>query len=263
MVLGFVIGLILALVAGQDIAKSLGTAITLAAVMLLIPRMVAILMEGLTPLAVAARTFMNERFKGREVYIGLDAAVLVGSPAVIAAGLLMVPVEILLAIGLSPLGNQTLPFVDLADGVFVAALLAPLVGGDLVMTVILGAIVMGIGLWFCTQIAPAVSSMVQASANIDIPEGYSVFTVMSDGSVPVSYGFYYLAQTPVVVMIIVALAFVVGLYFLKTRFPLGEKLLPFVPAGEAAIAADAPAAEAGAAATKSPAKKPRSGDKEG
>jgi PTS system galactitol-specific IIC component len=260
MVLGFVIGLILALVAGQDIAKALGTAITLAAVMLLIPRMVAILMEGLTPLAVAARTFMNDKFKGREVYIGLDAAVLVGSPAVIAAGLLMVPVEILLAIGLSPLGNQTLPFVDLADGVFVAALLAPLVGGDLVMTVILGAIVMGIGLWFCTQIAPAVSSMVQASTNIDIPEGYNVFTVMSDGSVPISYGFYYLAQTPVVVMIVVALAFVVGLYFLKTRFPLGEKLLPVIMPGEVAAAASTGPVAVTADGTAPKKRAPRSGD---
>lgn len=254
MVLGFVIGLILALVAGQPIAQALGTAITLAAVMLLIPRMVAILMEGLTPLAVAARTFMNDRFKGREVYIGLDAAVLVGSPAVIAAGLLMVPVEILLAIGLAPLGNQTLPFVDLADGVFVAALIAPLVGGDLVMTVILGAIVMGIGLWFCTQIAPAVSSMVASSTNIDIPAGYDLFTVMSDGSVPISYGFFYLAQTPAVVMIIVALAFVVGLYFLKTRFPLGEKLLPVIMAGEVSTATStAPVETAKVAPAETPA----------
>jgi PTS system galactitol-specific IIC component len=260
MVLGFVIGLVLALVAGQDVAKALGTAITLAAVMLLIPRMVSILMEGLTPLAVAARTFMNDRFKGREVYIGLDAAVLVGSPAVIAAGLLMVPVEILLSLALSPLGNQTLPFVDLADGVFVAALLAPLVGGDLLLTVILGAIVMGIGLWFCTQIAPAVSAMVASSTTIDIPEGYDLFTVMSDGSVPISYGFFYLAQTPVVVMIIVALAFVVGLYFLKTRFPLGERLLPVVLAGEATAGAPAtPAASDAAPAKRSAGKAARGG----
>jgi PTS system galactitol-specific IIC component len=264
MVLGFVIGLVLALVAGQDVAKALGTAITLAAVMLLIPRMVAILMEGLTPLAVAARTFMNNRFKGREVYIGLDAAVLVGSPAVIAAGLLMVPVEILLSLALSPLGNQTLPFVDLADGVFVAALLAPLVGGDLLLTVILGAIVMGIGLWFCTQIAPAVSAMVASSTTIDIPEGYDLFTVMSDGSVPVSYGFFYLAQTPVVVMIIVALAFVVGLYFLKTRFPLGERLLPVVLAGEAAEGTPAtPAAADVKTASRNAARTGRSGSASG
>ncbi|MBX3098468.1 MAG: hypothetical protein KF761_02720 [Salinibacterium sp.] len=256
MVLGFIIGLVLALVAGQDVGASLGTAVTLAAVMLLIPRMVAILMEGLTPLAVAARTFMNKRFAGREFYIGLDAAVLVGSPAVIAAGLLMVPVEILLALGLAPLGNETLPFVDLADGVFVAALIAPLVGGDLILTVILGAIVMGIGLWFCTQIAPAVSQMVAASTSIDIPAGYDQFTVMSDGSVPISYGFYYLSQTPVVVMILVSLAFVVGLFFLKKKFPLGDKLLPVIMPDAIVAAGETPVA-AGKAEEASAASKPK------
>lgn len=241
MVLGFIIGLILGLAAGQDVAAALGTAITIAAVMLLIPRMVAILMEGLTPIAVAARKFMTKRFAGREFYIGLDAAVLVGSPAVIAAGLLMVPVEILLALGLAPLGNQTLPFVDLADGVFVAALLVPLVGGDLILTVILGAIVMGVGLWFCTQIAPAVSQMVASSTSLDFPKGYDSFTVMSDGSVPVSYGFFYLFQTPAVVAILVSLAFVIGLFFLKKHFPLGERLLPVFGGamGESIESADA------------------------
>ena len=237
MILGFVIGLILGLAAGQDVAAALGTAITIAAVMLLIPRMVAILMEGLTPVAVAARKFMTKRFAGREFYIGLDAAVLVGSPAVIAAGLLMVPVEILLALGLAPLGNKTLPFVDLADGVFVAALLVPLVGGDILLTVILGAIVMGVGLWFTTQIAPAVSQMVAASTTIDFPSGYDSYTVMSDGAVPISYGFYYLFQAPIAVSIVVALLFIVGLFFLKTKFPLGVRLLPVLvnAAGESLV----------------------------
>ncbi len=247
MVLGFIIGLLLGLLSGQDVAAALGTAITIAAVMLLIPRMVAILMEGLTPVAVAARQFMTKRFHGRQVYIGLDAAVLAGSPAVIAAGLLMVPVEILLAIALVPVGNQTLPFVDLADGVFVAALLVPLVGGDVILTLVLGAIVMGVGLWFCTQMAPAVTQMVTASASLDFPEGYDSFTVMSDGSVPIAYAFYYLFQTPIVVAILVSLAFVVGLWFLKTKLPLGEKLLPVLQnaAGDPVVAtAGAPAAAA-------------------
>lgn len=241
MVLGFIIGLILGIVAGQDAGTALGTAITIAAVMLLIPRMVAILMEGLTPIAVAARQFMSKRFSGREIYIGLDAAVLVGSPAVIAAGLLMVPVEILLSLALVPLGNETLPFVDLADGVFVAALLVPLVGGDVILTVILGAIVMGVGLWFCTQIAPAVTQMVTASTSIDFPSGYSSFTVMSDGSVPLSYGAFYLFQTPVVLAIIVSLAFLGLLFFLKQKFPLGERLLPVLvnAAGDSLVAVPA------------------------
>jgi len=223
-VLGLIIGVLLALLAGEAPLDILTTGVNIAAVMLLIPRMVAILMEGLTPVADAARDFMTKRFAGRTFHIGLDSAVLIGNPTVLAAGLLMVPIEILLALALSPLGNRTLPFIDLADGPFVAAMLAPLVAGDVLLTVILGAIVMGIGLIFTTLLAPAVTAMVVSSgAAVNIPAGYASYTVMSDAAIPTSYGLYYLFQTPVVVAAIVSLLILVGLYFLKRRFPLGEK----------------------------------------
>jgi PTS system galactitol-specific IIC component len=221
MVLGFIIGFLLALLARQGAKDVLLTAVNTAAVMLLIPRMVSILVEALTPVAEAANKFMTSRFKGRQFYIGLDSAVLVGNSSVIAAGLLMVPIEILLALALSPLGNHTLPFIDLADGVFVAAMLAPLVMGDVILTAVLGAIVMGIGLIFTTALAPAVTQMVQTSSlNLDIPAGYASYTVMSDAAIPTSYGLYFLFETPAGIAIVVSLLFVVGLYFLKQRVPI-------------------------------------------
>jgi len=237
LVLGVIIGALLAAFAGQSVLDILLTAVNIGAVMVLVPRMVAILMEGLAPVASAARDFMTSRFEGREFYIGLDSAILIGNPSVIAAGLLMVPVEILLAIILAPLGNRTLPFIDLADGPFVAAMLVPLVAGDVLLAVILGAIVMGIGLIFTTLLAPAVTDMVVASGiAVDIPEGYATYTVMSDAAVPASYGLYYIFQTPVGVAIVVSLVILVALYFLKERFPLGEKVI--VPEEEAGAAMD-------------------------
>ena len=200
------------------------TAVNTAAVMLLIPRMVSILVEALTPVADAASKYMTKRFKGREFYIGLDSAILAGNSTVIAAGLLLVPLEILLALALSPLGNRTLPFIDLADGVFVAAMLAPLVAGDVILTTLLGVIVMGIGLIFTTLLAPGVTQLVNTSSlGLDIPTGYATYTVMSDAAIPTSYGFYYLFQTPVAIAVIVSLLLVVGLYFLKRSVNL-EKL---------------------------------------
>lgn len=240
--LGFIIGFLLALFAGQSFVDVLLTAVNIAAVMVLIPRMVAILVEALSPVAEAARDFMSKRFAGRPFYIGLDSAVLAGHPSVISAGLLMVPVEIGLALLLSPLGNRTLPFIDLADGVFVAAMLAPLVAGDIILTVVLGAIVMGVGLIFTTLLAPAVTDMVTSggTALVELPADYAQYTVMSDGAVPVSYGLYYLFTTPVVVAIIVSLLFTVGLYFLKTRYVLGEDIFAEeaeTPAGGAVASA--------------------------
>jgi len=223
MVLGFIIGFLLGIFSGESFVDSILTAVNTAAVMVLIPRMVAILVEALTPVAEAANKFMTNRFKGREFYIGLDSAILAGNSTVIATGLLMVPIEILLALALSPLGNHTLPFIDLADGVFVAAMLAPLVAGDVILTTLLGAIVMGIGLIFTTLLAPAVTDLVNTSSlGLDIPTGYASYTVMSDAAIPTSYGLYYIFQTPAGVAIVISLLLVVGLYFLKRAVKLED-----------------------------------------
>jgi len=230
--LGFFIGVILAAFAGEAIADIILTGVNVAAVMMLIPRMVAILMEGLTPVAEAARKFMAKRTQGRSFNIGLDSAVLIGSPAVIASGLLMVPVEIGMALLLAPLGNRTLPFIDLADGVFVTAMLAPLVAGDVLLTVILGAIVMGIGMIFTTLLAPAVTDMIVTAGTLEVPAGYSLYTVMSDAAIPHSYIFYYVFQNPVVIALLISAVLLVGQYFLAKKFPLGEKLLADVAVPE-------------------------------
>ena len=94
MVLGFIIGFFLGIFGGQSLKDAILTAVNIAAVMLLIPRMVSILVEALTPVAEAANNFMTKRFKGREFYIGLDSAVLAGNSTVISVGLLLVPLEI-------------------------------------------------------------------------------------------------------------------------------------------------------------------------
>jgi len=225
MVLGFIIGFLLGILGGQSLKDAILTAVNTAAVMLLIPRMVSILVEALTPVAEAASNFMTSRFKGREFYIGLDSAILAGNSTVIASGLLLVPLEILLALALSPLGNRTLPFIDLADGVFVAAMLAPLVAGDVILTTLLGVIVMGVGLIFTTLLAPGVTQLVNTSSlGLDIPTGYATYTVMSDAAIPTSYGLYYLFQTPAGVAVVVSLLLVVGLYFLKRRVKLENVL---------------------------------------
>lgn len=89
MVMGTILGLAVAGLAyypefgtdvGAAVAKILGVGITMGAVMLILPRMVAILMEGLTPLSESAQKFMQQRFPDRELNIGLDAAILATLP---------------------------------------------------------------------------------------------------------------------------------------------------------------------------------------
>ena len=95
MVLGLILGALIGVLAGYQPNAVITLAVNMAAVMFILPRMVRILMEGLMPLSEDAKKFLAKKFPGKEVNIGLDAAVATGSPMVISAALL--PVALLSA----------------------------------------------------------------------------------------------------------------------------------------------------------------------
>ncbi len=171
MTMGLIIGIALGALGGQSIDAILKLGVTMAAVMYLMPKMVAILMEGLIPISDAARTFMAKRFGDREIYIGLDAAVSLGEPSVIAVGLLLVPITILLAVVIP--GNQLLPFADLAVIPFIVCLITAMSKGNVIRSLIVGTVVMTCVLLFATNLAPIETSMA-LKAGITIPEGASL-----------------------------------------------------------------------------------------
>lgn len=188
-ILGLVIGLILGVLAfafnvpeGQaglvTVSKILGVGMNLAAVMLLLPRMVAILMEGLIPVSEAARDFMQRRASGREIYIGLDSAILIGHPAAISTALVLVPVAILLSLILP--GNQVILFADLAIIPFVVALFAPLMKGNIVRMIVAGTLELAVGFYIATSMAP-IFTQAAVDAGFAMPEGAVEITSIGDG----------------------------------------------------------------------------------
>lgn len=189
--LGLVIGLLLGLAGfGLDDPRAdsiaiLTLGITLAAVMVILPRMVAILMEGLIPVSDAARTFMQKRFPGRKYYIGLDAAIAVGQPAVIATSLLLVPITLLVAIALAPLGNRVLPLVDLATIPFIVAVMVPIFRGNIVRSIIGGAIAIGGGLFIATAISKTFTAVALASG-FENSTGSARISSLVDGANPLT-----------------------------------------------------------------------------
>ncbi len=189
MVMGFVIGIVLGLIAytGEfagafvpTLGKIVLLGVNLAAVMVLLPRMVRILMEGLIPVSEAARTFMSKRASGKEVYIGLDSAVLVGHPSAISTGLLLVPIAILLSIILP--GNRMLLFADLAVLPFLCAQIAPMAKGNVVRMVFVGTILLIFGFYFSNALAPVITE-VAGGAGFAIPDNAVMISSIADGFV--------------------------------------------------------------------------------
>ncbi|GEM04208.1 PTS galactitol transporter subunit IIC [Halolactibacillus miurensis] len=176
-VMGLIIGLVIGVLAGYDVGGVGELGVSTAAVMILMPRMVSLLMEGLTPISESATEFVRKRFPGRELYIGMDSALSVGHPAVLSSSLLLVPITIALAIILP--GNSTLPFGDLATIPFVVALMAAVFGGNIIRTVVGGTFYMASILYITSWVAPLVTDAAIAS-NFDMA-GNSSITAMAEG----------------------------------------------------------------------------------
>jgi len=178
-IMGAVLGLLFGLLAYGFDTRVLTVAIQMAAVMLLIPRIIAIFMEGLTPLSEAARAFMQQRFAGREFYIGLDSAILIGHPITIAAAILLIPITLFLAAILP--GNNTLPAADLAATAFFVAMVPPLTRGNFFRSLLYGTIIMVMILYIASAFAPLLTQIAR-DIGYAIPEGAVQITGLSGGN---------------------------------------------------------------------------------
>jgi galactitol PTS system EIIC component len=180
MMMGLVLGAVLGILAGYGVDKILQIGVSMAGVMFLMPRMVKILMEGLIPVSESVREFLQSKNfgKDRNLTIGLDAAVAVGHPAVIATALVLVPITLFLAVVLP--GNQVLPFGDLATICFYVAFIVGAAKGNIVHSVIAGTIVMGLALLMATNIASFHTQMA-VMAKFTMPKGTSTISSLDMG----------------------------------------------------------------------------------
>lgn len=111
-VMGTVIGVIIGILAGYQYGEFLNLGVQIGVLMVFLPKTVSVLCEGVIPIANAITEFVQEKFEGREVYVGVDCAALLGHPSVMASAVLLYPLIVILAVILP--GNAMLPIASLA-----------------------------------------------------------------------------------------------------------------------------------------------------
>ncbi len=163
--IGLVIGAIVGIFAKYDAANIGNLAISTAAVMKIMPKMVAMFMEGLGPIAEAASDFANNKLGGKQVNIGMDAALIVGHSTVMSASILLVPISLILALILP--GNKVLPFGDLAFFAFAIAMMIPYFKGNVVRAILGSTLYLVVCFYLSTWLAPVITD-VFALANFDV-----------------------------------------------------------------------------------------------
>ncbi|MCM6932182.1 PTS galactitol transporter subunit IIC [Enterococcus italicus] len=160
MIMGGIIGLAIGALAGYDIKAILQLGVSMAAVLVLIPKMTSLFMEGLMPISDAAQKWSQEKFKGRKLFIGLDAAVVVGNPDVITTALIIIPLTIATALVLP--GNRVLPFADLAVVPFRVAMVVALTRGNLLKNIIIGLVITASLLWCGSATSPVLTAIAKS-----------------------------------------------------------------------------------------------------
>ena len=131
------------------------------------PKMVSVLVEGLLPISDGARDFVTKRFKNREIYLGLDAAILMGDSTVLVTGLLLLPYFIFISSFLP--GNKVLPVGTVDASIWYVAIAVGLSKGNMVKSLINGIITLPIILWVSTAMAPILTEVAK-SIQYPLPE---------------------------------------------------------------------------------------------
>lgn len=183
-VIGGILGTAIGFLAGYDAQSALPLGIKMSAVMVLMPKIVKCIMDGLMPLTERAKELMNAKFNGAEFYIGLDPAILLGDATVVSAGLIFIPLTLLFAVILP--GNTVLPFGDLATIGFFIAIAVGVHKGNLFRSLISGSVIMIVTLFITNQ---TVAWTTQLAVSTGSAQAGSIVAAKDQGGCPITYIF--------------------------------------------------------------------------
>ena len=205
----------------DSIPGILGLGIKMGAVMELIPRITGLFIEGLRPISDATRQMIARKFgENAGLHIGMSPALVIGHPTTLVVSLLLIPVTLFLAVVLP--GNQFLPLASLAGMFYVFPIILPITNGNVVKTFIIGLILMVIGLYFVTNLAPYFTSAAHDVFNITkdtavaIPEGFEG-GALDFASSPLAWVIFHLTHTVKYVGPAVLVVCTLGLAVLNRR----------------------------------------------
>lgn len=183
-VIGGILGTAVGFLAGYGPQEAFPLGVKMSAVMVLMPKIVKCIMEGLMPLSERAKEVLTKKFGNSEFYIGLDPAILLGDPQVVTTGLIFIPLTVLIAV-IVP-GNKILPFGDLATIGFFIAIAVAVHKGNILRTLFSGSAIMFMTIWIANQTIPWMTELAKSTGSTD---GSNLVAALDQGGCPITYVF--------------------------------------------------------------------------
>lgn len=156
-VLTFFVGILLCLLTGQDLGTTLTVSVTLCAAIIILPRMVSLLMEGLVPISTAARKFFQKHLgEDYEVVIGMDEALCLGDQPGLECAVILIPITV--AVSFLP-GIGVFPLAGLGSLAYSTCMCSLYAEGDIFKIVVSTTVVEIYTLYAMTFMAPLATTM--------------------------------------------------------------------------------------------------------
>ena len=189
MVVGAIIGFVIGILAGFGPVDIFLLGVNMAAVMILLPRMISIMMEGLLPIAGAAQEFCEKRLHGRKIWIGVDASTLMGNPCNMTSIMIMTPIVTIMSI--LP-GNRMLAVASLVAVPWFIIPLAYFAKNNILHTCIAATVVFAIYFLCATGLAYAHTNLAVMVGSL--PDASTLTSCLSEGGNPITWIMYQLLR---------------------------------------------------------------------
>lgn len=173
-IIGFIVGVVMAAFARYSFADIFLTGIKIGASMHFIPVTMSVLIEGLSETTELMSEWAQNKFKDRELFIGLDSVLAAAEPETLAVGILMAPLAIVVSLILP--GNQTLPVGMLSVGFILMALFMPFFKMNILKGLLFSIVVVAIDLYVGTALAPIYTDLATTTGALDLPYGAAQIT---------------------------------------------------------------------------------------
>ncbi len=167
-VIGFILGLLFGLLARFSVADSLQLAIKASAALTLFPVITKYFMQALAPISEAVSEFMNKRFEGRTLSVGLDWPFMGGSSEIWLAIIWTIPVTLIYAMFLP--GNMILPFAGIVN-ISIAVPAYLVTKGNLPRKLALCTLGVPAFLWAGTAFGPFMTELANSTGAVDLAAG--------------------------------------------------------------------------------------------
>ncbi|GHU63376.1 PTS galactitol transporter subunit IIC [Clostridia bacterium] len=208
-VIGALMGTIIGFLAGYGPQEALPLGVKMSAVMILMPKIVKCIMDGLMPISERAKEILTRRFKKSTLYIGLDPAILLGDSQVITTGLIFIPLTLLIAVIIP--GNNVLPFGDLATIGFFIAIAVSVHKGNIFRTLFSGSIIMFMTIWITNETIPWMTALAKS---VGATDGVNSVAALDQGGSPITYIFTQLfSRENIFGMVVIGVIYAVCLVF--------------------------------------------------